>query len=98
MISAQTAISKARRDLTVASVLKFVLAIGAAVALLMGASSAMIFAAVLGLWLVFSFRSAQGTRIALDSTGLIASGQYEEAERRIEQSLRTFTLFRNAKL
>ena len=45
---------------------------------------------ILGIWLALSYRSAKGSSVAADSPLLIASGQFEEAEQRIETVMRFF--------
>ena len=54
--------------------------------------------AVFAVWLMLSFTSAKNSRILAPSPELIASGQFEEAERRIEEALRAFSISRSAKL
>ena len=51
-----------------------------------------------GIWLALTYTSARGSRLAADSPALIASGDFEEAERHIDLALRSFSLFRTAKL
>jgi len=58
----------------------------------------MVIMTLAAIWLALSFRSARGSRLAVDSTSLIASGRFNEAEQQIEQSLRRFSVFRTAKL
>jgi len=98
VISAQVAISKAKRDLTLARALKVILIATAVVCIAMGAKGATVLAGLFAVWIVFTLRSARGSQMAADSTPLIAAGQFEEAEARIERSLRTFTVFGGAKL
>jgi hypothetical protein len=50
------------------------------------------------LWLALSYRSVKGQRLAAESPMLIAAGQYDDAEARIEEALRSFSLFRGAKV
>ena len=50
------------------------------------------------LWLVLSYRSVRGSRIAAASPSLIASGQYDAAEQRIVAAMHSFSLFRTVKL
>jgi hypothetical protein len=104
MISAENAIRALRRDLTLSSLLKFSLLATASLCLLFGpmyGSGFTLTLAVLfigGIWLVLSYRSAKGSSLAADSPILIATGQFDEAEQRIEQVLRSFSLFRAVKL
>jgi hypothetical protein len=58
-----------------------------------------LFLGVIGaIWLALSYRSAKGSRMAADSPSLIAAGHFEEAEQRIDESLKTFSMFRTVKL
>src|SRR5438552_1382136 len=104
MISAESAIRSLRRDLTLASLLKGLLVGAALMCLVMGPVVGSRFpltlavAAIGGVWLVLSYRSARGSSLAADSPSLIAAGQFDEAEHRIEQVLRSFSLFRTVKL
>ena len=54
--------------------------------------------AIGAIWMLLSYRSMLGTRMAADSPSLIAAGEYERAESHIDAALRTFSLFRTAKL
>jgi hypothetical protein len=49
-------------------------------------------------WLLLSYNSAKTSRISSDSPALIAAGEYEQAERQIEEAMSTFSLFRVVKL
>jgi hypothetical protein len=104
MMSAESAIRALRRDLTLSSVLKALLAGAGFICLLVGPLVGSNFAAsfaiiVIGaIWIVLSYRSAKGSSLAADSPSLIAAGQFDEAEHRIEQVLSTFSLFRTVKL
>ena len=102
MIPAEAVVSRVRRDFTLSTVLKGVL-IGVAVATFfmrntMG-SAHLVVLAMLGLaWIVLSYRSAMGSRLAVDSQSLIAAGRYEAAEEQLEQVLASFSLFRTSKV
>ena len=104
MISAESAIRSLRRDLTLSSMLKFTLTAIGLVCLMFGPmfgsgiAIVVIMLFVGAIVLVLSYRSAKGSSLAADSPMLIASGQFDEAEQRIEQVLRTFSLFRAVKL
>ena len=104
MLSTDTAISRLRRDLTLGSLIKAtLLAAGLAlpVVLLVYAPqvhSALVLLAVGVVWLVLSYNSAKTSRISADSPALIAAGEYEQAEKQIEEALSTFSLFRVVKL
>jgi hypothetical protein len=105
MINAENAIARLRRDLTLTSLLKAALLAGALLSMaaqtlvrphVIGPSIAL--GIILAIWLVLSYRSARGSRIAAESSSLIAAGQFDQAERRIDQALRAFSLFRTVKL
>jgi hypothetical protein len=104
MISAESAIHRFRRDLTVSTLLKSVLIGAALLALIIGPmlggkfDGTIVLLGVGAVWLVLSFRSVRGSRIAADSPVLIASGQFEIAEKRIVEALHSFSLFRSVKL
>jgi len=106
MIGVQTAISRLRRDLTVSSLLKGVMLAVALACIFIeatplprtGVSASIILATIGGLWLVLSYYSFKGSRLAAASPMLIASGDFEQAEHHIDEALRSFSLFRAAKL
>ena len=104
MIPADAAIHRLRRDLTVSALLKGTLIFAALLGLVLPnvvglpGGDVVLLALVGGAWLVLSYRSIQGSRAAAESPHLIAAGRYDLAERQIERSLRSFSLFRNAKL
>ena len=100
MIPADAAIHRIRRDLTLSALLKgaFVCAAVAALAVGPGNLRAVMLLSVVGGWLLISARSARGSRMAADSPSLIATGQFDEAERHIEQAMRSFSVFRAVKL
>lgn len=104
MISAQSAIHRFQRDLTVSTLLKCVLVGIALAALLIGPmiggmlDGSIVLLVVGVLWLVLSFRSVRGSRIAAGSPSLIASGQFDAAEQHIVEALHSFSLFRSVKL
>ncbi len=103
MIRSESAIVRLRRDLMVSSVLKAVLLAGALVAVLLETvrpqyvSGGLLLVVVVS-WLALHYRSVKSWRHAAQSPMLIASGEYEQAEEQIEQSLRGFSLFRTVKL
>jgi hypothetical protein len=104
MITAQAAISRFRRDLTLGAVVKALLLVAALGLVLLGprlvSSTALtvLMTAVAGVWVALTFSSAKGSRLAALSTPLIAAGQFDEAERQLDLALRSFSLFRTAKL
>jgi len=105
MISAQTAITRLRRDLTLGSLVKWLLLAGVAFSMVIETvldqkviSGSMALAAVAVVWVLLSYRSMKSTRMAAQSSSLIAAGDYEQAEEHIDQALRGFSLFRAVKL
>lgn len=104
MLPVDVAITRFRRDLTIASLIRFSLLAAAMVCILaqplFGAHQSWmpLLFLVGGVWVLLSYRSMQGTRIAADSPSLIAAGEFDRAERHIDAALRTFSLFRTAKL
>jgi uncharacterized membrane protein YdbT with pleckstrin-like domain len=103
MISVHAAITRFRRDMLIGLVARIALAVAAATVLLAPMFSStvdttMAFVIVLVLWLVISYQGMRSTRLAASSPSLIASGNYEEAERNIEGALRSFTFIRAAKI
>jgi hypothetical protein len=100
MLAVDTAINRVRRDLTLSTLLKLALGIAVVGCLLVGPDSLRVLglAGIGSLWLWLSLNSARGSRVAAESPMLIATGQFEEAERNIEQTVRRFSLFRAVKL
>jgi hypothetical protein len=104
MMSAQIAIARFRRDLTLGALLNGLLLAGLFLCVLMGGAlgnryADVLLLLVLGvLWITLGYRSIKGSRLAAGSPSLIAAGQFDLAEFQIEQALRTFSLFRTSKL
>lgn len=104
MISAENAIRVLRRDLTVASAVKFALSGAAVICLLcgplIGEGLPLIIALVViaGIWLVLNYRSMRSSVMAVDPPRLIAQGQFDQAEEQIEQVIRGFSFYRTVKL
>jgi hypothetical protein len=100
MISADHAISRYRRDLTLSLALKLALIGGGLIALaaVEGASRAYVVTAFMAVWLMLSFKSAKPSRLVADSPALISLGKYEEAEASLDEALRSFSMFRTVKL
>lgn len=105
MLSSANAISIFRRDLTLGTLLRGLLFFGAAVCLALTAmpanksiDGALLLVGIGMLWLVLTYRSVKGQRLAAESPSLIAAGQFDEAEQQIEEALRSFSLFRGAKM
>lgn len=104
MMSAQLAIARFRRDLTLGSVLNGLLVGGVFFSVLLGGAFDSRFGDVLllfvigAIWVALGYHSMKGSRLAADSPTLIATGQFDLAEHQIEKALRTFSLFRTSKL
>jgi tetratricopeptide (TPR) repeat protein len=106
MIRVESTVARFRRDMAVSSLLRGVLLIAAIFSVLMESTplrrgpitGSLALAVIGGLWLLLSFRSVKGSRIASVSPALIASGNFEQAEQYIDQALRSFSLFRGVKL
>ncbi|MDP9173644.1 MAG: hypothetical protein M3O30_07235 [Planctomycetota bacterium] len=104
MIPVDTAISRFRRDMTLAALLRFALLIAAAACIILGpvlgarSDGMLLLLFIGGIWIMLSYRSVKGTRIVAGSPLLIAAGDYDQAEDRIDVALRTFSLFRTVKL
>jgi hypothetical protein len=100
MIPVDAAIHRVRRDLTLSTLVKVVLSLAVLGCMLVGPDNLRI-ASLLGigaLWFWLSLTSARGSRVAAESPQLIAAGEFEAAERNIENTVRTFSLFRAVKL
>ena len=104
MLTVDHAIHLLRRELTLTSLVKYALIGGAMVCLLLGpllgwrGNAGLVLAALGIAWVFLSYQSMKGSRWAADSPGLIASGNFDQAEHHIEQALRSFSLFRAVKL
>jgi hypothetical protein len=104
IIPADAAIRRFRRDLTLSRLLKglfFFAVLGTfllPVFRVRGVDPLMVLPVIACVFLVLSFGSVRGTRLMADSPSLIAAGQFEEAERRIDEALRSFSIFRHVKV
>jgi hypothetical protein len=63
-----------------------------------GISAVTVLMLVGAVWLVLSFRSVRGSRVAADSSSLIAAGDYDRAEENIAEAMNSFSIFRTVKL
>jgi len=100
MMPVDAAITRVRRDLTLSTLLKSVLLVGVLACFVIGPDNMRV-AALLGIgaiWFWLSLNSARSSRAAAQSPSLIAAGQFEEAEKNIEQTVRSFSIFRPVKL
>ena len=104
MLTAQSAILRYRRDVALGLVVRsLLLTAGVASVLVLpfvvrGFDASFGLAAVFGTWLVLTVTSSKSSRLLAPSPELIATGQFEEAERLIDQSMRAFSLSRTSKL
>jgi hypothetical protein len=103
LIRAETAISRFRRDLTFGRVLRGLFAgalVGTFLMPLAGVTldPLLVLPVIACVFVALSFGSVKGSRLITDSPSLIAAGQFDEAERRIDQALRSFSLFRHVKV
>lgn len=107
MIRADEAIARTRRDLMLGQALRYALAGGAMLGgfvLMTGTmlgkhmDGSVLLIIIMGIWMFASVHSMKVARIAASSPPLIAAGEYDEAERRLEMSLRMFSMFRPSKL
>jgi tetratricopeptide (TPR) repeat protein len=103
-MKAQDAISRFRRDSALSLFLKGVLGVGAALVLMLhfvplgtSISPSLLLMALGMIWLALWYRTIKGSRLAAESSTLIASGRLEQAEEQIEQSLRSFSMSRSVK-
>jgi hypothetical protein len=103
-MSVQEAISRFRRDSALGALLKGVLGVGVLLVLLLhflplraSINPSLLLMALAGIWLVLWYRTVKSSRLAAESSSLIASGMLEQAEARIELSLRFFSMSRSVK-
>ena len=104
MLTAQAAIHRYQRDVAVGRLLRsFLLGAGLVSVVVLpfvikGFDATFGLSLVFGIWLILSFTSAKNSRLLAPSTELIASGKFEEAEQRIDEAMRAFSLSRGSKL
>jgi hypothetical protein len=104
MMTAEHAISRFRRDITLGAALRVLLLGGALACVLIGSftggrfDGTILLFSIGAVWLVLSFRSARDSQASAVSPSLIAAGEFEIAERQIERSLTSFSLFKSAKV
>ena len=103
LIRAETAISRFRRDVTFGRVVRGLFAAALVGTFLLPLTPVkleplFVLPVLACVFLVLTVGSVKGTRLITDSPSLIAAGQFDEAERRIDQALRGFSLFRHVKV
>jgi hypothetical protein len=104
MLSAQTAIHRYQRDVALGWIVRVLLVAALLASVLVlpfmfkRYEAAFGFAAVFGIWMMLSITSAKNSRLLAPSPELIARGEFEEAEQRIDQAMRAFSLSRTSKL
>lgn len=104
MLSTDDAILRARRDLAMGTFVRRALLVSMLVVALLGPIlqggwvSGAILVGLLFCWLSLQARSFRRSQEAVQSSMLIAAGEYQQAEAQIERSLKGFSIARNAKL
>ncbi len=104
MFSAADAIARFRRDLLIAALIRSVMGAAVIAAILVRPIVApqmdgtILFVVIGGVWLALTWASDKGRQVATDVPGLIASGQFDEAETALAKSLQAFSIFRSGKL
>ena len=104
MLNTDSTISRLRRDLALGALLQgtlFAAALASLVVLpllLPQVNSSVALLVIFIIWVALLYNSAKGSRLSADAPALIASGQFEEAEGQIEQTLKAFSMFRAIKL
>lgn len=100
MLPVDIAINRVLRDLKLTTLLKACLFCAVLLCFLVGPDNLRVLSlvAIGGVWFWLSLNSARSSRAAAESPSLIASGQFEEAEKNIEQTVRSFSIFRAVKL
>lgn len=104
MLSAQTAIHRYQRDVALGWIVRILLIVAMFASVLVlpfvfkRYEAAFGFAAVFGVWMMLNITSAKNSRLLAPSPELIARGEFEEAEQRIDQAMRAFSMSRTSKL
>lgn len=104
MLSTESAILRIRRDLILGALVKGLLLSTVVASVLVlprvvpQAHAGLVMLAAGAAWVGLGYRSAKAARESADAPGLIAAGRFDEAEERIDASVRAFSLFRAAKL
>ena len=100
MLTAEAAIYRTRRDLTLGLALKVLVPLALLGSLMIGPEGLRLglVLAVIGMWMALGFFSVRRAQLAAMSPSLIAAGRFEEAEQQIDQAIRSFSPFSAAKL
>jgi xanthosine utilization system XapX-like protein len=100
MIQADVAIHRVRRDITLGVLVKGLLiaCVFGCLAFARPAVRSPALVGIVGIWIALSVTSARSSRLGSDSPLLIATGQFDEAERQIDQAMRAFSVFGPPKL
>ena len=103
MIRAEAAISRFRRDVTFGRVVRGLFAAALVGTFLLPLTPVrleplLVLPVLACVFLVLAVGSVKGSRLITDSPSLIAAGRFDEAEQRIDQALRGFSLFRHVKV
>lgn len=103
MIRVETAISRFRRGLTYGRLVRGLFAAALVATILLpftpvALDPLLVLPVIACAYLALTFGSVKGSRLITDSPSLIAAGRFEEAEQRIDQALRGFSIFRHVKV
>jgi hypothetical protein len=100
MLSAEAAIHRTRRDLTLGLALKLLVPLALIGSLMIGPEPVRLalVLGVIGFWMALGLTSVRRAQLAAMSPSLIAAGRFEEAEQQIDQAIRSFSPFSAAKL
>jgi tetratricopeptide (TPR) repeat protein len=102
-IDARTAISRVRRAGVLAGVLRIVLLAGVAGGFVLTAAGQqtvgmVVMAIVIAALFMLAGRSMRAQQTLARASGLIGTGQYEEAEKTLDEGLRAFVIYRSPRL
>ena len=103
MIRAETAISRFRRDVTFGRIVRGLFAAALLGTFLLPLTPVkldplLVLPVIACAFLALTLGSVKGSRLVTESPSLIAAGQFDEAEKRIDRALRGFSLFRHVKV
>jgi hypothetical protein len=100
MLTAEAAIHRTRRDLTLGIALKVLMPLAVFACFLVGSESLRLFMlfGVIGGWVALGLSSVRRAQLVAMSPSLIAAGRFEEAEQQIDEAILAFSPFSAAKL